>query len=239
MNYRIIRLRNWVSMVAPWLMTFIERLRAAFVYLPSLHREGLRLPMIYFLKRGMIARFASQAGARVLVETGTYFGDTPWQLRHLFTKIWTIEVHPPLADLAKERFARVPHVTVVQADSAQALKDIVPQISEPVLYWLDGHYTGRLTGMGEAYCPIFAELDTVTSQTKSSWVAMIDDARLFGTEEGYPTLESLFSYLDKLHQPPFAWVENDIVFVVPQNHPLAQKCQLIPGRAMKSLLYDR
>ncbi len=236
MNYNFIRLRNWVSRLAPWAVRLAERLRIAFYYLPSLHIEGLRLPMPYMLKRGMIARLAKVSGAKILVETGTYLGDTPWQLRHLFERIWSVEVHPPLAALARERFAGVDHVTIVEGDSRHALKEIAPLVDKPVLYWLDGHYSGGFTGMGDLYCPIFDELDTVFGQTKTPFVAMIDDARLFGVEEGYPTLEALNDHLKKLPGPPIAWVENDVVFVVPADHALAAQCKELPFKAITSQL---
>lgn len=222
----------------PWAVATAERLRIAFLYLPRLHRSGLKLPMPYMFKRGMIAQFAIQSGAKLLVETGTYMGDTPWQLRHLFDHLWSVEVHPPLAALAKARFLKVPNTTIIEADSGQALKDIVPQLNKPTLFWLDGHYSGGMTGMGADYCPIFAELDTIFGQANVPWVAMIDDARLFGTEAGYPSLEALCDYFAHLTSPPHVWVENDIVFVVPLTHPLAAKCKALPSRAIMSLLYS-
>lgn len=237
MTYQTIRLRNTLCSLLPWAVSFLERCRIAFHYLPSLFQTGQRLPLPYLLKRGIITRLAIKSGARVLVETGTYMGDTPWQLRHLFERIWTVEVHPPLAALARDRFKKVAKVTVVEADSRHALREIVPQIDQPTLYWLDGHYSSGITGMGEEVCPIFAELDTVFSQARAPFVALIDDARLFGQEEGYPTLTELKAHLDRLPQPPLIWMESDIVFVVPQNHPLAAECQAVPFDAIRSLLY--
>lgn len=237
MTYRTIRLRNRICALFPWAVAFLERLRIAFHYLPSLFREGQTLPLPYLLKRGIIARFALRSGSKLLVETGTYLGDTPWQLRHLFQHVWSVEVHPPLAELARDRFQKEPKVTIVKADSRHALKDIVPQLDAPVLYWLDGHYSGGITGMGEAVCPIFAELDIVFAETKPSFAVLIDDARLFGQEDGYPSLQELKDYLDRLPQPPFVWMESDILFLVPKTHPLATECQRLPFDAIRSLLY--
>lgn len=237
MTYRAIRWRNRICGLLPGLVSLIERLRIAFRYLPSLHREGLSLPLPYLLKRGVIARFARRCGSRLLVETGTYLGDTPWQLRHLFEKVWSVEVHPPLAALARERFKNEAKVTIIEADSRHALKQIVPQLEQPVLFWLDGHYSGGITGMGESVCPIYAELDTVFSQTKPEFVVMIDDARLFGHEDGYPTLAELRSYLDRLPEPPLCWMEDDIIFVVPRTHRIASEIELLPFEPRRSQLY--
>ena len=238
MTYRTIRIRNLICSWFPWAVSLVERLRIAFFYLPSIFREGQKLPLPYLLKRGLIARLAARSGSKILVETGTYMGDTPWQLRHLFDKVWSVEVHPPLAELARERFKSIPQVSIVEADSRHALKEIVPQIDKPVIYWLDGHYSGGLTGMGEAVCPIFAELDTVFAQTRHPFVILIDDARLFGQEDGYPTLQELKDYLDRLPQPPWVWMESDVIFVLPKDHPMAKDCERLPFDSIRSLLYS-
>lgn len=237
MTYRTIHLRNKICSLCPLAVALLERLRIAFYYLPSIHRDGQRLPLPYLLKRGIIARIALRSGSKVLVETGTYMGDTPWQLRHLFHQVWSVEVHPPLAELARARFKNDPKVKIVQADSRHALKDIVPQLKEGALFWLDGHYSGGITGMGEAVCPIFEELETVFARTKVPFVVLIDDARLFGKEDGYPTIEELKNYLNRLPQPPIMWIESDIVFVIPKDHPLAADCEYLPFDAVASLLY--
>lgn len=238
MTYRTIRIRNLICSWFPWALALVERLRIAFFYLPSIFRDGQKLPLPYLLKRGLIARLAVRSGSKILVETGTYMGDTPWQLRHLFDKVWSVEVHPPLAELARERFKSIPQVSIVEADSRHALKEIVPQIDKPVIYWLDGHYSGGLTGMGEAVCPIFAELDTVFAQTKHPFVILIDDARLFGQEDGYPTLQELKDYLDRLPSPPWVWMESDVIFVLPKDHPMAKDCERLPFDSIRSLLYS-
>lgn len=237
MHYRTIRLRNWISALFPWLVTLLERLRIGLVFLPRMAREGYALPLPYVYKRGMLARMARQCGAEVLVETGTYMGDTPWALRKQFRRIWTVEVHPPLARLARDRFRRHPHVTVVEADSAFALKDIVPQIDAPALYWLDGHYSFGITGQGTQVCPLFDELETVFAHTKVPFAVMIDDARLFGQEDGYPTLQALADFLARLPTPPLAWLENDIIFLLPRDHPLAATLAALPFPSLRSAFY--
>ncbi len=195
------------------------------------------MPLPYFFKRGIIARVALRSGSKVLVETGTYMGDTPWQLRHLFHQVWSVEVHPPLAELARDRFKNDSKVTILQADSRHALKDIVPKLGEATLFWLDGHYSGGITGMGEAVCPIFEELETVFTRTTVPFVVLIDDARLFGNEDGYPTIKELHNYLSRLPNTPIVWIESDIVFVIPKEHPLAADCVYLPFSSIGSLLY--
>jgi hypothetical protein len=237
MTYQTLAWRNRLFGLFPRVAKAIERARLAFGYLPRLEQGVAFLPMPYQIKRGMIARMAMRSGARVLVETGTYLGDTPWQLRGLFDRIWTVEVHPPLAKLARDRFASIENVTVVEGDSRRALKDIVSQVNAPLLYWLDGHYSGGITGMGDSVCPIFEELEVVFNRTKTPFVVMIDDARLFGSEAGYPTLYELRAWLDRQAQPSVSWLENDVIFVIPRSHPLVAECQNGPFEPVLSLMY--
>lgn len=237
MNYRMIRVRNLISAVVPGLVALLERLRIAFRFLPKLGTDGFSLPLPYLYKRGMIARTAQRFGARALVETGTYMGDTPWMLRKRFERIWTIEVHPPLAALARQRFRRHRHITAIEGDSAQVLATLVPQVQAPVLFWLDGHYSFGITGQGAEVCPIFAELDAVFGQCAHPFVVMIDDARLFGSEDGYPSLQALVDYLEALPEPPLAWLENDVIFLLPRQHPQAAAVAALPLPARRSPFY--
>lgn len=218
MSYRTIHLRNVACALFPWLFNWLERLRFGLVFLPKAEKYGLTLPLPYLLKRAILARAAARFGAEVLVETGTYMGDTPWFFRHRFRRLWTVEVHPVLAGLAKRRFAAHPQVTVVEGDSRHVLKDIVPQVDRTALYWLDGHYSGGITGIGEAVCPILAEMETIFSHAKTAFLVCVDDARLFGTEVGYPTIPELVAFLREQCGTPRLWIENDIIFVVPASH---------------------
>lgn len=59
-------------------------------------RSGRPVPPPYTVKRRMILEFARRFGCRVLVETGTYRGDTPWTLRHEFDRLYSIELFEPL-----------------------------------------------------------------------------------------------------------------------------------------------
>jgi hypothetical protein len=236
MSYRMIHLRNLVCALFPWLFTWLERLRFAFVFLPRFAKDGLSLPLPYLLKRAILARAAARCSAEMLVETGTYMGDTPWHFRHRFKRIWTVEVHPVLAGLAKRRFAAHPQVTVVEGDSRHVLKDIVSQVDRTVIYWLDGHYSGGITGIGEAVCPIFAELETIFSQAKTAFLICIDDARLFGTEDGYPTIPELTAFLQERCGTPRLWIENDIIFIVRAAHE-PSGTRPFPGFDHASFLY--
>ena len=56
-----------------------------------------------------------------------------------------------------------------------------------ILFWLDGHYSGEGTGGCDEVCPIIAELRLIAQSKRKDHCILIDDARLFIGEDGYPT----------------------------------------------------
>ena len=99
-----------------------------------------------------------------------------------FRRIYTVEVEPKLAALARDRFKRCPSVTLVEGDSATALRGICRELDAPSLFFLDGHYSGGITGMGSKECPVLEELLAIFTHTTQPFRIVIDDARLFGTD---------------------------------------------------------
>ena len=80
------------------------------------------------------------------------------------------------------------------------ISDILNEItidinSERILFWLDGHYSGSGTGYAKNKCPIFEELSAISSRKLINFVICIDDIRLFGKEEGYPTMIELLNFV--------------------------------------------
>jgi hypothetical protein len=225
MNLHLIKIRNSICNKLPWLVRWVDQWRFATIHLARYHQNGWSLPMPYLLKRSIISRFAQLSQSRQFVETGTYLGDTTWYLKGQFERLWTIELHPALAELAVKRFAKVEHVAVICGDSAKELPAVIEQLSFPTLFWLDGHYCGPQTGHGDTACPIFDELEALFQTCKVPFVACIDDARLFGHEKGYPTLKALADFLVSRCECPRRWIENDIIFLIPQSHPLYSQTQ--------------
>jgi len=68
---------------------------------------------------------------------------------------------------------------------------VVNQLTTPALFWLDGHYSGGLTAQGDSDTPISAELTAILTSPCKTHVILIDDARCFDGNNGYPYLEDL------------------------------------------------
>ncbi|CAI8271948.1 MAG: Uncharacterised protein [Gammaproteobacteria bacterium] len=208
--FKKMALRNRVTAIFPQWAELKENFK--FVrYARKWRKKGWKAPFPCLIKRAILKATANEFGAKTFVETGTFLGDTPWFFRNEFSRIFTVEVQPDYASLAAERFSRFNHIDVIEGDSAVRLKDIVPQIEDRALYWLDGHYSSGTTGSGKNECPIWSELDTIFDCSKAPFYIMIDDARCFGEDPAYPTMDNLRSYLAN-KAPKFKLkVENDAI----------------------------
>jgi len=147
----------------------------------------------------------------VLVETGTYLGDMVWAQKDYFQKIYSIELSEELFHKAKKRFSNNNNVELIQGDSSEKINEIVSKITEPVLFWLDGHYSGGITAKGKTICPIYGELAHVFNSPYSH-VILIDDARLFTGKDDYPTQHDLGNFVSANSAYKMK-VENDIIIL--------------------------
>jgi hypothetical protein len=137
-------------------------------------------------KRALLRDVAKEHHLRVLVETGTYMGETAWALRRELDRIETIELEPTLARLARIRFKRVPNVHVHEGDSAAVLPRILETLAEPALFWLDAHPSTDRTAH-DAPIPLRAELAAIGGHPVGGHVVLVDDLQYLGTP-GYPAL---------------------------------------------------
>lgn len=176
-------------------------------------KSGWQTPPIYSIRRAMILSEAIRIDAKALVETGTFLGDTSWHFRNTFSRIHTIEVEPKLADLARRRFANASTVSSHEGDSSILLATICEDIATPCLFFLDGHYSGGVTGLSEKECPVIEELDAIFANMRFPFSILIDDARLFGTHGNYPDLDQIRECLVRNGSAHSIRVENDAILL--------------------------
>jgi hypothetical protein len=155
--------------------------------------------------------YASAHGIDVLIETGTFRGAMIHaQLAH-FQLIYSIEIDRALYSTAVRLFRRHQHVHLVLGDSSDALPHVLSEVRQPSIFWLDGHYSGGTTGRGAFDSPIAKELAHIWGHDRLEHVILIDDARHFIGQGGYPTIQELGDIV-RLHRP--AWVcevKDDII----------------------------
>jgi hypothetical protein len=164
--------------------------------------KGRPVPPPAGYKQWVVRSYARRAGIRVLVETGTYLGEMIEASLPHFDRIFSIEIDPKLHQEARRKFAGHPKVELLLGDSAQVLPQLLkePALDGPTLFWLDGHFSGGVTGKGSTDTPIMAELKALLLAKRENDVILVDDLRLFGTHPEYPSVDQVVK-LAKSHRP--------------------------------------
>jgi hypothetical protein len=154
---------------------------------------GKNVPPPYLVKQMVIIEIATaRPDLRIFVETGTYFGDMVHAVRNSFSAIYSIELGVELHELARRRFAHLEHVHIRHGDSGEVLEELLREVKEPCLFWLDGHYSAGVTARGAMSTPIEKELTHIAEhRQRNRHVVLIDDARLFTGAGDYPSIDRL------------------------------------------------
>lgn len=172
---------------------------------------GSPIPPPHEYKQQVIINYSKRFQLSALVETGTFMGFMIEIMRYRFAKIVSIELDNELFEKAKIKFANDKHIKIIQGDSAKMLPVALSMLSEPALFWLDGHYSGGVTAKGELNTPIMSELKSILDHSVPGHVILIDDARCFVNNSDYPSIEQLRD-LVKRYQPNLSFiVEKDII----------------------------
>jgi hypothetical protein len=138
-------------------------------------------------------------------------GDMVEAQKKRFKKIFSIELGVELFNKAVLRFKNDKNVVILQGDSGKVLPEVLSNIEEPAIFWLDGHYSAGITAKGDKECPIFEELDAIFGSNKLNHILLIDDARCFNGEGDYPTVEELTEYIKSKNEEYQVEVKHDII----------------------------
>lgn len=174
-------------------------------------KEGKPIPPPTKVKHLIIEEYRKKSNLCSFVETGTFKGETTFVQSFYFKSCYTIELSTELYRLATEKFKSFPNVHLYHGDSAILLGEIVPILSEPALFWLDGHYSEGETAKGDLNTPIMKELEIVIGDKRFKHLILIDDARDFIGKNDYPTINSLKEYVAKLNPSAKFTVVDDII----------------------------
>ena len=128
----------------------------------------------------LVTALQSALPLKVLIETGTFKGDTVAKLATQFDKIVSIELSETLWSNAVKRFDQLDHVKILYGNSPERLGELRLSLENtPTLYWLDAHWCIANDTTGElSQCPLLDELRAIGKLNNNS-VILIDDARLF------------------------------------------------------------
>ena len=193
---------------------FVGEINAVLLYW-IWRKNGCAVPPPHLAKQYVINEYRERFSVDILVETGTYKGATIQSQLNNFKKIISIEVADCLYQQAVEKFKKRSHVKLYLGDSGVVLKTILSNLGAPALFWLDGHYSGGVTGRGVLDTPIKAEMETIY-ESKFRHIVLIDDARLFDGKNGYPELTEFEKWATFGKKYEFV-VKDDIIRLTPSH----------------------
>jgi hypothetical protein len=176
---------------------------------------GLKLPS-HAQKQAVLREFARMYGLRCLVETGTLHGDMVAAMQPYFQKIISIELSDRFYREACRRFEGVANVELIHGDSAKEIARVVARLREPALFWLDAHYSGGNTARGDNDTPVGEELRAILKPGLPDHVILIDDARCFGNDPAYPSLEQVRQLVQSVRPGWRVEVKNDCIRIFPK-----------------------
>jgi hypothetical protein len=153
--------------------------------------KGGRLGPPHIIKQRTLLDLARTFHTETLVETGTFLGDMIFAMKDHFKDIYSIELSEGLHQKAKSAFTKYPHIHLIAGDSSKALDHVLSSIKGRCLFWLDGHYSGGITALGDTWCPIRGEIEAIIRHPVKDHVILIDDSQCFDGNHGYPTLFEL------------------------------------------------
>jgi hypothetical protein len=199
------QLRNWVSK------------KKGIKELAEWERRGKPIPPPHIVKQRTLRYYAKTYKLKILVETGTYYGDMVEAMENYFDYIYTIELSRELFKQAKKRFKKVHHIKVIHGDSGKELKNVINRVNQPALFWLDGHYSAGVTAKGEKDTPIYEELHHILSKQNLGHVIIIDDARCFGTDAAYPSIDELKEFIKVKRKDVQILIQDDSIRITPKS----------------------
>ena len=180
-------------------------------------KAGCPVPSPDVYKRKTVRDYAGKYGCNVLIETGTYHGGMIEAQIKNFGRIASVELFKDLYDKAVKKFEGFDTVRLYHGDSSKLLGQMIDDNVDgngPV-FWLDGHYSGDGTALGDKETPIIEEIEQIAAKCRQG-VLLVDDARCFRGEaeeqKDYPSLEELEQTVRKCIPGIKSWeVKDDII----------------------------
>lgn len=157
---------------------------------------------------------------KYFVETGTYHADTSLMAANHFERVYTTEIKKELYEKSKQKAIdlKVDNINFYLGDSVELLKEIVPNVSEGAVYFIDAHISGQDSGYnGKQLVPLYEELKVILGHKIGPSIFIFDDVRLFDkyhdwagiTPQGVTGIFQTMGYKIKT-----AYIVNDRLFVL-------------------------
>jgi hypothetical protein len=167
----------------------------------------------HLLKQRTVREYAQRYGLRVLVETGTYYGEMVAAMKSHFDRIYSVEYESQLAQRAIRKFARYPHIRIFEGDSQKVVPALLRSIEQPALFWLDAGYYGWAGLQGDQQ-RLTTELEAILRHSLQGHVILMDDARGLNGQNGAPTVAELKQRIESEFPRRQIEVQYDILRIV-------------------------
>lgn len=176
----------------------------------KLRGEPVRSP--HLLKQRTVREYAERFHLRILVETGTYYGEMVAAMKRRFDQIYSVEYDHQLAQRAIRKFSGHSHIRILEGDSQQVVPELLKTISEPALFWLDAGYYGW-AGLQGNQQRLTSELEAILRHPIKH-VILMDDARGLNGQNGAPTVDQLRQQIESEFPGRKVEVKHDILRIV-------------------------
>lgn len=188
------------------LIFFYKRMAAMPDYLFWKLKGSPRPRVPHLIKQRTLREYAKRFQLPVLIETGTQFGQMIDAMEKDFREIYSIELDDANYALAVKNFAGHARIHLLHGDSAVELPKLLQSVSEPCLFWLDGHSDKT---------PIMEELRAVFTHGSYKHAILIDDANCFGSSQFYPTMDAVRELTARLWPEAMVEVRDNIIRIHP------------------------
>jgi predicted O-methyltransferase YrrM len=168
----------------------------------------------HLLKQHTVRDYAQRYGLRVLVETGTYYGEMVAAMKNHFAEIYSVEFDSQLAQRAAKKFSGWPYIHILQGDSQKVVPELLRSLKQPALFWLDAGYYGWAGLQGDKQ-RLTSELEAILRHSIRQHVILMDDARGLNGQNGAPTVEQLKQRIEAEFPERKVEMKFDILRIVP------------------------
>ena len=181
-------------------------------FLYNWYKRGFLSPAPNFVKHKIIKNYLIKNST--FIETGTNEGKTLLKMHQNFSFCYSIEPSIKYFKISKDNLKSIKDkIELINDTSENSLELIINKNkNKDVTFFLDGHYSGKDTFLGEKGTPIILELKLIAKyiNTFNNLVVIIDDFRCFEYSD-YPNKKFLIDFA--FNNGLFFTIEHDMFIV--------------------------
>lgn len=155
------------------------------------------------------------------VETGTYTGKTSVWASTYFDKVITIENSHEIYNKTSSQYNNIKNIEFKFGDSRLILKNIIGELDNTAIFWLDSHWCGGSTFGENDQCPLIEEINSINNSKFDQFI-LIDDARYFLSPpqqpyniEQWPSIDEIILALRSNNHQCYTVIFEDVIISVP------------------------